>query len=170
MPEAAIAMQHVLTARCAGDNAQECYSRGLALAKDATTPDQRHEAVSLISEACAAKIEAACGTLDSRLKLPRRIAGLAPHYTAKALEMGVEGKFLVRCILPDTGVLDGCKIEPPTGETERRRFVESKFERDLLAAFGTWRLTPALFDDRPFPFDFVSRLNFVYPRIVKSPP
>lgn len=157
-------MERKLTERCSEDKALGCYLQGLSLATEAATAGERHDAVSLISEACAARVETACETLNKRLKLPRRTDGRAVRYTPQALELRLEGKFVVRCTLPETGLLEGCQVEPPTSEEERRRFAASKIEQELLAAFDTWRFTPALLDDRPFPFDCVFRMKFVLPQ------
>ncbi len=59
LPEVELEMTPTLTEQCAGNKALGCYSRGLSLVKDASTGDERHEAVGLVSEACAAQIEAA---------------------------------------------------------------------------------------------------------------
>ena len=160
LPEVELEMPNTLTERCAGNRALGCYLRGLSFAKDASTGEQRHEAVGLISEACAANIEAACETLKKRLKPPRRIAGRAFESTREAWWLHLQGQILVKCILTEEGVLRDCRIDPPTSEEERNLLAESNVEKEAFATFDTWRFKPALFDDRPFPFDFVWQLDF----------
>jgi len=164
LPELEMSMPRTVTERCSGNKALGCYSTGLSLAETAGTGEPRHEAVSLISEACAAGIESACQTLNNRLKPPRRIAGRAADYTSEARWVRMQGKLLVKCILTEEGVLKDCKVEPPASEEERKLIAESNIEKEILAALATWRFTPALFDDRPFPFDFVWELNLRPPQ------
>jgi len=160
LPEVELEMPHTLTERCAGNRALGCYLRGLSLAKDASSSEERHEAVGLISEACAANIEAACETLKKRFKAPRRIAGRAFQSSREAGWLRLQGQILVKCILTEEGVLKDCKIEPPATEEERKLLAESNVEKEVRATFDTWRFAPALFDDRPFPFDFTWTLDF----------
>jgi TonB family protein len=146
---------HTLTERCSEDRALDCYQRGLSLGKEPTTVGERSEAVSLISEACAAKITAACETFTQRFKPPRRIAGRFPHYTKEAFRLGLHGQISVKCTIVETGILRDCRVLPSLSDDEQRLLVQSNFDKELLGAFATWRFTPALFDDAPIDFDHV---------------
>lgn len=150
---------HTLTERCSGDRALDCYLRGLSLVKEATTVGERSEAVSLISEACAAKITDACETFAQRFKPPRRIAGRFPHYTEEAFRLGLDGRISVKCTIVETGLLRDCRVLPLLSDDEQKLLAQSNIEKELLAAFATWRFTPALFDDAPFEFDYVFRVK-----------
>jgi TonB family protein len=146
---------HTLTERCSGDRALDCYRRGLSLVKEATTVGERSEAVSLISEGCAAKVTGACETFTQRFKPPRRIAGRFPHYTEEAFRLGLNGQISVKCTIVETGILRDCRVLPMPSDDEQKLLAESNIDKELLAAFATWRFTPALFDDAPIDFDYV---------------
>ena len=116
---------------------------------------RRSEAVSLISEACAAQISAACETFTQRFKPPRRIAGRFPHYTKEALRLGLHGQISVKCTIVETGILRDCRVLRSLSDDEQKLLAQSNVDKELLGAFATWQFTPALFDDAPIDFDYV---------------
>ena len=136
-----------------------CYMRGLSQVKEATNVHERTEAVSLISEACAAKIAAACETFEKRSKRPQRITGRFPQFTEEALRLGVHGQISVKCTIVETGAVRGCAVLPQPTEEEQKLLVQSKLERELLAVFETWRFTPMLFDDQPIELPYTFRVK-----------
>ncbi|WP_437669768.1 energy transducer TonB [Sorangium sp. So ce131] len=84
---------------------------------------------------------------------PIRISGRNPVYTQEALEAGIEGLMVVKCVIRTSGELTGCRV------------IKSLpyLDQEVLDATRTWRYTPVLFKGKPTAVDYVFNLRFRLP-------
>lgn len=47
---------------------------------------------------------------EQGMTMPQRLSGADPSYTREALEAGVEGTLLARCVITTSGTVEGCRI------------------------------------------------------------
>lgn len=82
---------------------------------------------------------------------PVRIAGSEPKFTREALEVGVEGTMIVRCIIELDGSLSGCKVLKPVAHMEKA----------VLSALATHRYRPITVQGKPRRVSYVFNINLV---------
>ena len=82
---------------------------------------------------------------------PVRIAGVEPKFTREALEVGVQGTMIVRCIIEIDGSLSACKVLKPVAHMENA----------VLGALATHRYRPVMFEGRPRRVSYVFNINLV---------
>ncbi|WP_433937198.1 energy transducer TonB [Sorangium cellulosum] len=84
---------------------------------------------------------------------PTRVSGRSPVYTQEAIDAGVEGLMIVKCLLRESGEVTECRIIKPL----------PYLEQSTLDALKTWCMTPVLFKGRPVAITYVFPLRFKLP-------
>lgn len=85
---------------------------------------------------------------ESNIKL-LKIAGPTPQYTDKALENGVEGTMVVKCVVAADGAVNGCRV------LKSLPFMD----RAAIDALEKWRFRPYTVDNKPVDVDYTFRLK-----------
>lgn len=85
---------------------------------------------------------------------PVRIAGVEPKFTREALEVGVQGTMIVRCVIELDGSLQGCKVLKPVAHMETA----------VLSALATHRYRPIMVQGKPRRVSYVFNINLVQPK------
>jgi len=85
---------------------------------------------------------------------PVRIAGVEPRFTREALEVGVQGTMIVRCVIELDGSLQGCKVLKPVAHMETA----------VLSALATHRYRPIMVQGKPRRVSYVFNINLVQPK------
>ena len=85
---------------------------------------------------------------ESNIKL-QRIAGATPQYTEKALENGVEGTMVVKCVVTADGTVNSCRV------LKSLPFMD----RAAIDALEKWRFKPYMYDGKPVDVDYTFRLK-----------
>jgi len=85
---------------------------------------------------------------ESNIKL-HKVAGPTPQYTEKALENGVEGTMVVKCVVTSDGAVNSCRV------------LKSLPFMDLAVreALEKWRFKPHMVDGKPVDVDYTFRLK-----------
>ena len=85
---------------------------------------------------------------ESYIKL-QKISGPAPQYTEKAIEKGVEGTMVVKCVVTSEGAVNSCRV------------LKSLAYMDGAAidAFEKWRFKPHTVDGKPVDVYYTFRLK-----------
>jgi len=144
---------------CKADKAQACYEAGLALTEANSSTADRAKGITLLQQACTAKLSAACDTLERRFQPPKKISGASPRYTRAAVWDGVTGRITVKCLLTTAGILRDCAVVAPRTEKEREILETSGQAAELLKTISTWRYTPAQLDGQPCEIEYDFRVQ-----------
>ena len=85
---------------------------------------------------------------ENNIKL-QKVAGATPQYTEKALENGVEGTMVVKCVVTADGAVNNCRVLKSLPFMDRAA-------RDALEK---WRFKPHMVDGKPVDVDYTFRLK-----------
>jgi protein TonB len=87
------------------------------------------------------------------MTLPRLVSGEQPGYTREALEAGVEGTLIARCVLTAEGRVTGCRILKGLPH----------LNRSVLETLEHQRYTPVTLAGEPIPVAYVFRFHMRLP-------
>ncbi|HRE92087.1 MAG TPA: energy transducer TonB, partial [Myxococcota bacterium] len=85
---------------------------------------------------------------------PKRLSGDEPRYSREALEAGVEGTMIVKCVIEVDGRLENCRV------------IKSLpyMEKAVLEALDSHRYSPVTFQGRPARVDYTFTIRLVVPQ------
>lgn len=90
---------------------------------------------------------------EQGMTLPRRIAGADPVYTREALEAGVQGTLIAKCVITAEGAVQGCQILKGLPHLDRA----------VLEALRAQRYTPVTFQGKPVAVSYLFTFRMVLP-------
>ncbi len=84
---------------------------------------------------------------------PEYVAGPSPEYTQKALEAGVQGLMVVKCVVDTSGHVTDCRV------------VKSLpyMDKAVISALERRRYRPATMRGKPITVDYTFRINLTLP-------
>jgi len=91
---------------------------------------------------------------DIGVTRPKRVGGRDAVYTREALEMRVEGKAIMQCVILASGETRNCRIIKGLPH----------MDAELLAAAQTWRFTPAMSGGKPMNVRYTFTISLVLPK------
>lgn len=92
-------------------------------------------------------------SLEEGMTMPKRISGPTPSYTREALEAGVEGTILARCVITADGRVTHCRILKGLPH----------LDRSVIGALEGQRYTPVTLNGKPIAVDYLFTLRMVLP-------
>jgi protein TonB len=84
---------------------------------------------------------------------PRRLSGDDPRFSREALEAGVQGTMIVKCVIETDGRLDNCRVIKTL----------PYMEKAVLEALSTHRYSPVMFQGRAQRVDYTFTIKLVAP-------
>ncbi len=107
---------------------------------------------------------------ESLMEKPKLLSGPIPRYTQEALQQGVEGRFISRCIITHGGETEGCCVvktlaeeEPAAARAQAGRRYEpaiwNHMDAVILSAIHEQRYTPITWKGQPLDVDYTFTVN-----------
>jgi len=90
---------------------------------------------------------------EQGMTLPRRIAGADPEYTREALEAGVQGNLIAKCVITAEGAVEDCQILKGLPHLDQA----------VLRALRAQRFTPVTVHGNPVAVSYLFTFRMVLP-------
>jgi hypothetical protein len=136
---------------CGAEKLEACFDRALGLVQsEATRPD----GVRRLSELCGDGFDRACDVLQAHAKPPEPVDDFSsPGYPRAALEKKESGLLLIKCLVPENGILRDCVAV----------YGLKSAAPAMLRWFAGKRMRPLLFDGQPVESEYVIPIQLMPP-------